>query len=53
MQIRLEDTIWVINDGEYLIGEGESTAYVVSDYIGEVVYSSDDFESCLVWCLNS
>lgn len=53
MNIRLEGTIWIINDGEYYIGEGESTAYVVSDYDGETVYSSDDFECCLTWINNS
>ena len=53
MNIRLEGTVWIINDGEYYIGEGESTAYVVSDYDGETVYSSDDFECCLTWINNS
>lgn len=53
MKIELQDTVWVINDGEYTIGEGESTAYVVSDYTGETVYSNDDFEACLTWVQNS
>lgn len=53
MEIRLEGTLWIINDGEYIIGEGESTAYVVSDYDGETVYSNDDFECCLTWVWNS
>lgn len=53
MNIRLEGAVWIINDGEYYIGEGESTAYVVSNYDGETVYSSDDFECCLVWINNS
>lgn len=53
MNIRLEGTIWIINDGEYYIGDGEFTAYVVSDYTGETVYSNDDFECCLTWINNS
>ena len=53
MEIRLEETLWIINDGEYVIGEGESTTYVVSDYDGETVYSNDDFECCLTWVWNS
>jgi len=53
MEIRLEETLWIINDGEYFIGDGESTAYVVSDYDGETVYSHDDFERCLNWVWNS
>ena len=43
MDIRLEETLWVINDGEY----------IVSDYDGETVYSNDDFECCLTWVWNS
>lgn len=53
MNIRLEENLWIVNDGEYIIGEGESTTYVVSNYDGETVYSNDDFESCLYWILNS
>ena len=53
MNIRLEENLWIVNDGEYIIGEGESTAYVVSNYDGETVYSNDDFESCLCWIFNS
>lgn len=53
MLIRLEETLWIINDGEYIIGEGESTEYVVRDYNGEIVYSQDDFECCLTWIWNS
>ena len=45
--------VWIVNDGEYIIGEGESAAYVVSNYDGETVYSNDDFESCLCWIFNS
>lgn len=44
MNIRLEENLWIVNDGEYIIGEGESTA---------TVYSNDDFESCLCWIFNS
>lgn len=53
MNIRLEESLWIVNDGEYIIGEGESTAYVVSNYDGETVYSNDDFERCLCWIFNS
>lgn len=53
MKIILEETFWVINDGEYFICDGESTAYVVSDYDGETVYSNDDFECCLTWVWNT
>ena len=53
MKIRLEENKWVINYGEYVISEGKSTAYVVSDHYGETVYSNDDFECCLVWIWNS
>lgn len=35
------------------IGEGESSAYVVSDYDGETVYANDNFECCLTWVWNS
>lgn len=53
MNINLIDSVWVINDGEYYIGEGEAAAYVVSDASGETVYQNDDFECCLVWIYNS
>ena len=53
MNIRLEENLWIINDGEYIIGEGESTAYVVSNADGEMVYSNDAFECCLCWIFNS
>lgn len=53
MNIRLEENLWIVNDGEYIIGEGESTTYVVSNYDGETAYSNDDFESCLCWIFNS
>lgn len=53
MNIRLEENRWIVNDGEYIIGEGESTAYVVSNYDDETVYSNDDFERCLCWIFNS
>ena len=53
MNIRLEENIWIVNDGEYVIGEGESTAYVVSNADGETVYSNDAFECCLCWIFNS
>ena len=53
MNIRLEENLCVLNDGEYIIGEGESAAYVVSNADGETVYENDDFECCLCWIFNS
>lgn len=53
MNIILIGNIWEINNGDYYIGEGESTAYVVSDANGETIYQNDDFECCLVWIYNS
>ena len=53
MNIRLKENLWVVNDGEYIIGDGESTAYVVSNDNGETVYGNDDLERCLCWIFNS
>ena len=53
MNICLEENLWIVNDGEYVIGEGEYTAYVVSNDEGETVYSNNDFECCLYWIFNS
>ena len=53
MNIRLEENLWIVNDGEYIIGTGESTAYVVSNDNGETVCENDDFECCLCWIFNS
>ena len=53
MNIRLEESLWVVNGGDYIIGEGESTAYVVSNADGETVYENDDFECCLCWIFTS
>lgn len=53
MNIKLENELWIINDGEYIIGVGEFVEYAVSNYDGETVYSNDDFEACLCWIYNS
>lgn len=53
MNIRLEETIWVINDGEYYIVEGESVAYIVRDGYENMVYYNDNFKCCLTWIWNS
>ena len=53
MNIRLEENLWVVNDGEYIIGEGELNKYVVSNDDGETVYANDNFECCLCWIFNS
>ena len=53
MEIRLENALWIVNNGEYIIGAGETTTYAVDDYNGETVYSNDDFECCLAWIWNS
>lgn len=53
MNIQLEDAMWIISDGEYIIGDGESTVYVVSNCDGKTVYSNDDFEACLCWIYNN
>ena len=53
MNIRLEENIWIVNDGEYIIGEGESAAYVVNNDNGKTGYENDVFECCLCWIFNS
>ena len=53
MNIRLEGSLWIVNDVEYIVGEGELNKYVVCNAVGETVYSNDDFECCLCWIFNS
>ena len=53
MNINLLGSEWEINDGEYIISEGEDYAYIVTDENGETVYEDDDFERCLIWVFNS
>lgn len=53
MNIRSEENLLVVNDGEYIVGNGEFTAYVVSNDNGETVYENDDLERCLCWIFNS
>lgn len=54
MKIRLEDMVWVINDGEYYIKDDDELTYIVTDYNSEeIYYTSDNFEKCLVWLWNT
>ncbi len=52
MEIRLDNEEWFFN-GYRINGDCEDGYNVYSEFDDEILFTSNNFENCLTWCLNS